>query len=86
VIADQEIMNILFGMILLVIGAVVIAENQYFVDRMISSQKALDRALAKNQDYDSWVIRVVPKVIMIVIGTVFVVMGVAAVLFDPARH
>jgi len=79
-------MNILFGMILLVIGAVVIAENQYFVDRMISSQKALDRALAKNQDYDSWVIRVVPKVIMIVIGTVFVVMGVAAVLFDPARH
>jgi len=39
-------MNILFGMILLVIGAVVIAENQYFVDRMISSQKALDRALA----------------------------------------
>ncbi len=72
--------KIVFGIIALSIGIIVLLKNKTLVNMTIESQKGVDKAVGKEQDYNKIGYTLIPKIIILVIGGGFCVFGIIAII------
>ena len=75
-----EFDKIILGIILLSIGIIVLTNNKTLVRMAIESQKGVDKALGKKQDYDRIKFAFIPRVVILLIGFAFCTFGSIAIL------
>jgi len=69
-----------FGVVVLIIGVILLLKRKTFVKMAIESQKAVDGVLGKKRSYKGVGLNLVPKIIVILIGIGFSLIGIVSIL------
>ncbi len=76
----EEITQVIIGIVALVIGIILLFKHKIIAKMTIESQKGVDRVLGKEQDYNRAGLTLMPKIVILLIGIVFCIFGILAIL------